>query len=160
MAYLIDGNNLLGHLFPGGMRDPENRLALVRKLKAFQRFTRTRVTIVFDGRPSREVEALSDGGDRFAVRFPAEGENADGAIMDLIDRRRDRRRLFVVSSDRELRAYAREAGAHPLPCREFETGLKRVLRERRAAREMDKPDPRSTPLELNLWLNVFGERKR
>ena len=57
MAYLIDGNNLLGHLFPGAHRDPDNRLKLVRRLIAFQRFTRSRVILVFDGPPSADVDS-------------------------------------------------------------------------------------------------------
>ncbi len=49
MAYLIDGNNLLGHVYAGFHRDPAHRSALVGKLQAFQRQTRTRVILVFDG---------------------------------------------------------------------------------------------------------------
>ena len=160
MAFIVDGNNFLGFSAAGGARDPENRRSLVRKLLAFQKFTGTRVFLVFDGRLTDDLIVMAAGEGKFRLIQPPLGENADGVILDLIDRQTDRRRLFVVSSDREIRTYAHDAGASPLTCREFEARLKRVLKERRAAKEMGKPAVRTSPLEVGLWLDVFGEKKR
>jgi len=160
MAYLVDGNNFLGFAFPGRHRDPENRMALVRKLVAFRKFTGSRVVLVFDGRVSDDLAALAGGEEKFRVIQPPEGDSADDVIRGLIDRQKDRRRLFVVSSDREIRSYAREAGARPLTCRDFAAELKGALKERRALKEMDKPEPRASAMELGLWLEVFGDKRR
>lgn len=160
MAYLIDGNNFLGFAFPGQHRDPENRMALVRKLLAFRKFTESRVVLVFDGRVSDDLAALASGEEKFRVIQPPEGASADDVIRDVIDRQKDRRRLFVVSSDREIRSYAREAGAQPLTCRDFAVALKGVLKERKLKREMDKPEPRASAMELGLWIDVFGDKRR
>ncbi|MBN1937988.1 MAG: NYN domain-containing protein [Candidatus Aminicenantes bacterium] len=157
MAYLIDGNNLLGHIYAGYHRDPAHRSTLVRKLQAFQRQTRTRVILVFDGtapegfpRPDKE---------KFSVLFPPPGESADSLIVDYIESRTDRRRLFVVSSDREIRAIAREAGATAVRCDEFYREMKKALRESREAREMDKDEGAASALEVTLWTEAFARKK-
>jgi predicted RNA-binding protein with PIN domain len=160
MAYLVDGNNFLGFAFPGRHRDPENRMALVRKLLAFRKFTGSRVVLVFDGRVSDDLAALAGGEEKFRVIQPPEGDSADDVIRGLIDHQKDRRRLFVVSSDREIRSYAREAGAQPLNCRDFAAELKGALKKRKALKEMDKPEPRASAMELGLWLDVFGDKRR
>ena len=160
MAYLVDGNNFLGFAHPGQHRDPENRMAQVRKLLAFRKFTGSRGSLVFDGRVSDDLAALAGGEEKFRVIQPPEGESADDVIRRLIDRQKDRRRLFVVSSDREIRSYAHKAGAQPLPCRDFAAMLKGALKERKTLKEMDKPEPRASAMELGLWLDVFGGKRR
>jgi predicted RNA-binding protein with PIN domain len=158
MAYLIDGNNLLGHIYAGFHRDPAHRAVLVRKLQTFQRQTRTRVILVFDGAAPADFPA--PGKEKFSILFPPAGESADALIVDYIERHRDRRNLFVVSSDREIRAIAREAGAESLRCDEFHRELKKILRESRTAREMDKIEETASALEIELWTEAFARKKR
>jgi predicted RNA-binding protein with PIN domain len=153
MAYLIDGNNLLGALFASELRDPAARGALVRALQAFQKQTRTRVILVFDGAPPADVPA--SGNEKFTVVFPAEGESADATIEDRIVRSSDPRHLFVVSSDREIRAFAKAHGATPLGCDIFHREMKKALRARREARSLEKRDEAATPLEVELWAKAF-----
>jgi predicted RNA-binding protein with PIN domain len=156
MAYLIDGNNLLGHLFPGHFRDPGRRADLIGMLQGFQRQTRARVVLVFDGAAPAGLPDF--GREKFAVVFPSEGEPADAAIFDHIERLRDRRHLVVVSTDREIRDFARASGATPRTAEEFHREMKRVLRERRAARELDKADESVSRLEVDLWTRAFTKR--
>jgi len=157
MAYVIDGNNFLGYAFPGQHRDPENRRALVRKLLAFVRFSRVRVVLVFDGPASDEIAEMTRGEARLRVQYAPEGGSADDAIFGLIERQKDRRHLAVVSTDREIRGFAKESGAGlVLTCREFEGRLKRTLGERKAFKEMEKPALNPSKLEVGLWLSVFG----
>ncbi len=158
MAYLIDGNNLLGHIYAGYHRDPANRSALVGKLRAFQQQTRTRVILVFDGPEPRDF--ADPGKDKFAVLFPPPGASADSLIVDYIERRPNRRNLFVVSSDREIRAIAREAGATSLRCEEFHREMKAALRDRREAREMDKNEKAASALDISLWTEAFARKKK
>lgn len=159
MAYLIDGHNVLGHLFPGAHHDPENRLKLVRRLIAFQRFTRARVILVFDGPPAADIEAMIGDAPRFAILNPDRGESADTVLEEFIASRKDTRRLFVVSTDRGVRAIARQHGAVSLAAREFVAELNGVLREHRNARELDKKEPGPTKLEVKMWSELFGEKK-
>jgi len=159
MAYLIDGNNLLGFSFPGEHRDPENKRALVRKLLAFQRQTRSKIILIFDGRPVEDMAELSASKDKFEINYPAEGETADSVIKEFLSRQTDTRKLFVVSSDRDIKTFAALKGARPLTSKEFSAELRTVLKERKNAREMEKHVERPTSLEVRLWEDVFREKK-
>ncbi|MBM3311692.1 MAG: hypothetical protein FJY80_09305 [Candidatus Aminicenantes bacterium] len=154
MAYLIDGNNFLGFWLGAGLRDPSARSSLVGRLEAFARQTRKRVVLVFDGPPGDDLPGPDS--EKFALVFPPEGETADALIKDRILRSSDRRHLAVVSSDREVRAFARAHGAASLPCDVFAKELKKALRERRDARSLEKRDEASSPLEVELWVKAFG----
>ena len=159
MAYLIDGNNLLGCLFPGWHRDPENKLKLVRRLIAFHRTKRSRVILVFDGAPVPDPDEMALPDERFSILHPERGGSADAIISEFLERGGDKRLLTVVSSDRGIRTAARLAGARSLTCREFALELNRTLRERRAERELDKKEAPPTALETRLWAQVFKDRK-
>ena len=157
MAYLIDGNNLLGTLFPGHHRDPENKRKLVRRLIAFQRSKRARLILVFDGAASADAEAMAADEERFAVVHPPPGESADTAIREIIDAMSDRRKLVVVSSDREIRSFARVQGASDRTAREFKIELNRTLKAWKSGKEMEKTEPGPTTLEVRLWSQIFKE---
>jgi predicted RNA-binding protein with PIN domain len=132
MGYLIDGNNVLGHLFPGEIRDPRSRYALVFRLLAFQKVRRARLDLVFDGPADGDLARVHSQGKKFFVHFAAPGQSADDVIKELIVRQTDLRRFFVE--------------------------LKRALRERRAAAEMEKKTTTLSPFEIGLWLDTFRKK--
>jgi predicted RNA-binding protein with PIN domain len=158
LAYLIDGNNFLGHIIPSAHRQPGDRRVLTGRLLIFQRVTRSRVVVVFDGPPDPALSEDNLGEGRLSVIFPPRGTTADEAILELTDRVKDRRRLFVVTSDRELRRAARSRGATVLGCAEFNAGLKEALKKSRRAREMTKPSVKPSPLEVRLWTDMFSKK--
>ena len=96
MAYLIDGNNLLGRLAAHELKDRSGRDGLVVRLLAFQRVTRARIHLVFDGR-SDEDRTVVPVNPKFMILYPEEGQSADDVIKDLVSRQTDRRRFFVQS---------------------------------------------------------------
>jgi predicted RNA-binding protein with PIN domain len=159
MAYLIDGNNLLGTLFPGHHRDPENKRKLVRRLIAFQRSTRSRIILVFDGAASADAEAMASSQDRFAIVHPPPGESADSAIREILDGLGDRSKMVVVSSDREIRSFVRLQGAADMSSRDFKAELSRTLRAWKNEKEMEKKEAGPTALEVRLWSQIFKENK-
>jgi len=159
MAYLIDGNNLLGHLAPGESRGPESRHGLMARLLTFQRLTRRRIILVFDGPPDDDLERLKLGR-KFEVLFPPPGAKADDVIQERLSLPFDRRAFFVVSSDRELGVQARSRGAAVMKCDEFARELKKVMKKARQERELAKNLEFPTPLETRLWLDLFrGDRR-
>jgi predicted RNA-binding protein with PIN domain len=158
MAYLVDGNNLLGTLFPGFHRDPENKLKLIRRLIAFQRTRRVRVILVFDGAAVPDPSGMALPGERFDIIYPPAGETADAVLHGILEGRRDLRHMVVVSSDREVRAFAGLRGAKVCSSREFAAELRRTLRERRAEQELEKEEERPSRLDVKLWSQVFKER--
>jgi uncharacterized protein len=157
MAYLIDGNNLLGRIAPDELRERSGRDGLVVKLLAFQRVTRTRIHLVFDGNPERDRTEVPVN-PKFTILYPGEGQSADDVIEDVIRRLTDRRRFFVVSSDRAVREFAKENGVTPVRSELFAKELKAALKERRKQKEMEKHVDSPSPLEVDLWDEVFKKK--
>jgi predicted RNA-binding protein with PIN domain len=157
MAYLIDGNNLLGRIAAHELRDRTGRDGLVVRLLAFQRVTRTRIYLVFDGRPEddRTVVPVNP---KFTILFPEPGGSADDVIHAMIEGQTDRRRFFVVSSDREVREFARSHGLTPITSDVFARELKQAIKEGKKRRELDKRTEPPTELEIDLWNDVFKSK--
>lgn len=158
MGYLIDGNNFLGHIFPNELRDRRSRYMLVSRLLVFQKVKRSRIELVFDGPPDQDLAEIHSRKKKFFVHFPSPGQKADDIIKELIARQTDFRQFFVVTSDRELRDFAQAKGAKTLSVKEFAFQLKKVLRERRAAAELEKKATTLSSFEIGLWLDKFGSK--
>lgn len=158
MAYLIDGNNLIGHTPSLNLRDPISKHRLVSKLRIFQKVKMTKVTLVFDGPPEPNLLDKKFQTKRFSIVYPSEDENADDVIKKIILKQSDRRRFFVVSSDREIKSFAKARGAKALSSKEFNKELVKVLKEYKKSLETTKKDTPLTALEINHWLEIFGTK--
>lgn len=158
MPYLIDGNNLLGFIAPSKFKDLRSKYDLVLKLRIFQRVKRTRVILVFDGYPNLDLPPEYYRGKKFLILFPPPDQNADQVIKETILKQTDLRRFFVVSSDREIKNFARIKGAKPLSCEDFSRQLGKVLKESKKTREEEKDVSSPSPLEVNQWLEIFKRK--
>jgi predicted RNA-binding protein with PIN domain len=120
MSWLVDGMNVVGSRPDGWWRD--RRAAMRRLVEALERFaeeTGDDVAVVFDGRPFE----LEEGG-RIEVGFAPGGRNAaDDAIAEWVGDDPDPGSLTVVTSDSELAARVRAAGAHVVPSGSFRNRL-------------------------------------
>ncbi len=157
MAYLIDGNNLMGQADPYYKFDPASRNRLVARLLLFQKITRSRVFLVFDGSPPLDEREIKFN-PKFTVLFPEPGQPADGLIEEILSRKNDRRYFLVVSSDRRLREIARTHGARSMSTIDFLKQLKQTLKDHRQERELQKQTDDSTPLEISLWNELFKRK--
>ncbi|HPB59169.1 MAG TPA: NYN domain-containing protein [Candidatus Saccharicenans sp.] len=157
MAYLIDGNNLMGQADPYFKYNISSRSQLIGRLLLFQKATRSRLFLVFDGRPPEE-DRLIKLNPKFTVLFPESGQSADELIEELLNLKKDRRYYQVVSSDRGVREIARQHGVKSMTCQEFLKELKKILKDSRANRELEKQTEDSTPLEISLWDELFGRK--
>lgn len=157
MAYLIDGNNLMGQADPYFKLDLNSRQRLISRLLLFQKKTRCRIYLVFDGRPPLE-EPVIRLNPKFTVLFPEPGQSADQLIAGLLAWKKDRRYFTVVSSDRGVQEVARSRGAKSLPSQEFLKELKQTLKAFKKERELEKEDEDSSPLEISLWDEIFSKR--
>lgn len=158
MAYLIDGNNLLGKVAPYELRSKDGRSFLAARLLAFQKVTRTRIHLVFDGgsEPDTTSERLSE---KVTVYFPGRGRSADDLILEMLAGLTDKRRFFLVSSDSRLREAARKAGVTSVRSEDFARELSSALKVRRRQKELEKHVKAPSPLELGLWEEFFRSRK-
>ena len=159
MAYLIDGNNLIGHLSPHELKDPASKHDLISKLLAFQHIKNTKIYLVFDGSPDPDIEEKFFFKDSFSIHFPQIGQNADSVIQDIISKQTDLRQFFVVSSDREIQHFARSARAKSINCRQFNKELRSALKEFKKKQELRKDMPFPSSLEVHHWMDIFKKNK-
>jgi predicted RNA-binding protein with PIN domain len=157
MAYLIDGNNLLGRIAPNELREKLGRDGLVVRLLAYQRVTRARIRLVFDG-PADQTPTDVPVNAKFTVHYPGEGQTADDLIREMIARQTDRRRFFVVSSDRAIRELARKRGLESVTSDVFARELKAAIKEGKKRRELEKRTEAPSALEVELWDEVFKSK--
>jgi predicted RNA-binding protein with PIN domain len=157
MAYLIDGNNLLGRIAPHELRERTGRDGLIVRLLAFQRVTRARIHLVFDGNPE-ESRTDVPVNDKFTIHFPGAGQSADDVIRDMIEAQADRRRFFLVTSDRALRELAKKRGIEALTSDTFARELKAAIKEGKKRRELEKRTEAPSSLEIDLWGEVFRSK--
>lgn len=158
MAYLIDGNNLLGKVAPYELRSKDGRRLLAARLLAFQKVTRTRIHLVFDGGSDLDTttERLNE---KVTVYFPGRGRSADDVILEMLTGLKDRRRFFLVTSDSRLREAARKVGVTSIKSEDFARELGSALKIRRRQKELEKHVRAPSPLELGLWEDFFRSRK-
>ena len=159
MPYLIDGNNLIGHIPDLDLGDSNSRFQLISRLVRVQKIHNTRVTVVFDGPPDDFLENRGSLQTPVSVFFPEAGQTADTVIEAIIQRQTDLRRFFVVSSDREIRAFARRQGAKSIDCGEFHREMKKAQKEYRDLAELEKQDEELSPLEVRQWGEIFKSIK-
>jgi predicted RNA-binding protein with PIN domain len=157
MAYLIDGNNLLGRIAPHELREKGGRDGLVVRLLAFQRVTRARIHLVFDGNPEPTPTDVPVN-PKFTIYFPGAGGSADDVIRGMIERQTDRRRFFVVSSDRAIRELAKKRGLEAVTSDAFARELKAAIKEGKKRRELEKRAEIPSSLEIDLWDEVFKSK--
>ncbi|HEV2800894.1 MAG TPA: NYN domain-containing protein [Pyrinomonadaceae bacterium] len=152
MAYLVDGNNVMGQRV-GWHRDRVRaRRELLEELARFALAKKVRVDVVFDGAPD---ENFADGSSYKGVRvyYAARGSNADERIKSLVEASRERRTLSVVTSDRALADYVRRCGAHVVRSGEFRRRMEESEAARASQAETDAPPIEET---TERWMRYFG----
>ena len=151
MAYIIDGNNVMGQT-PGWHRDkPKACRNLLEEVAAFARAGKTRITVVFDGAPS----AFIPDGSAFRgvkVLYADRGSDADSKIVRIVESSSDPRGLTVVTSDRRLAFIVHSRGATVLRSGEF----RRKMSDALLHAPTPKPDQDATGQSTDEWLRYFG----
>lgn len=152
MAYIVDGNNVMGQT-PGWHRDkPNARRRLVEQLSAFAYVKKARVTVVFDGEPDRLMpEASAHRGVK--IFYAEKGSDADTRIERIVESSPDPRGLTIVTSDRHLAFVVRSRGAAVIRSGEFRKQIEQAV--------ASKPSPEDGEQhevdDVNAWLRYFGE---
>ena len=153
MPYIIDGHNLIPRVPGLSLQDVEDELQLVNMLQEFCRVNRKKVEVYFDNAPPGSPGARTYGS--VVARFIRQGDTADNAIRKKLARLGgEARNWTVVSSDREVQAYARAAKAKVLTADMFagqllgssETGDDQELQEGGELSEEEVED----------WMKIFG----
>jgi hypothetical protein len=150
MPTLIDGHNLIPKL---GLRldSPEDELELLERLNRFCQISRkTGLEVYFDDAPFGRAGARRQG--LLTAHFV---QNADEAIRQKLKKLgRAARNWNVVTSDRQVQAEARSAGAAVHSSEEFAA---QVIETLRAGPPPGQGRHAMTEKELGEWLSLFGE---
>jgi predicted RNA-binding protein with PIN domain len=156
MPYLIDGSNLIGYIPTLELSDPKSKHRLAAQLSIFQATKKTKIILVFDGPPDPDLFGKNFQRKEFAILWPDLEESADTLIKQRIKKQTDLRHFYVVSSDREIKTFARVNRATVLDCEEFHKLLKTALKEYKESQAINKEDITLSPLEVDHWLEIFG----
>ncbi len=118
MPYLIDGHNLIGKQGKLGQSGCEEEL--INEVQKFCFRKNKKAAIVFDGR-SFSKEELGP----VHVHYSDPGYSADEVIKDIVHAEPNKQGLIVISSDNEIKDFARREGTQILSSEEFDNLLKR-----------------------------------
>ena len=137
------------------LEDPKARPKLIYIIRKFQENKKNNVTIVFDGMPENGVQR-EDISEKFCVRYPPAGSSADDEIKRILNGFSYFKDVIVVTSDRELRTYAKKKGAKIINSVEFYFQLKRISRIHGKKEETEKRiDAQLSDTEVEQWMKIF-----
>lgn len=155
MPFLIDGHNLIPKL---GLRldSMDDEMELVAILQEFSRLERKRqVEVYFDGAPAPQAGTRKLG--TLTAHFVPLGTTADDAIRKRLKRMgKSAKNWTVVSSDRQVQAEARSAGADVISSDAFARQLKKA----RESAPKATSDRQPSKQEVEDWLKLFTEGRK
>ena len=141
MPLILDGHNVLFAMVPGGERADLRaleaaRARLVEHLLRHHRVSGETVTVVFDSRQLRGGARLQESLPGVHLHTVHPPDTADDKIRRLVEASTAKRRLTVVTSDRELTRACAACGAAVVESKAFLRDL--GSEARRAARDDDE----------------------
>ena len=121
----------------------------------------SRVHLVFDGPPDPALLEFDEyHGRPLRIFYPPLGSTADDVIQRILDRHSDRRTLTVVSSDREIKDYAKNRGAKVQTCAQFKRTLQAVGRKYHELKAGEKEPVKLSALEITQWMDLFDSHDK
>jgi len=122
MHLIIDGYNVIRQSLELQLLDAREleagRTALLARLAAYREQSRHKVTVVFDGWLGGGLQESRERCQGMLVIYSRRGEKADEVIKRLLAA--ERQRAVVVTSDREIQAWAQQVGAAWISAGQFE----------------------------------------
>ncbi len=158
MPYIIDGNNLVGCFPDITLDDPEARSRLLFVVSKFQENKKNNIIIVFDGEPDEGMRKQM-ASSKFTIVYPEIGNSADNEIKEILSGFNYFKDVVVVTSDRELKTFAKKKGAKTINSIEFYFELKRFSHIYGKKEENQKRiDAELDETEVDQWMKIFNER--
>ncbi|MCK5056573.1 MAG: NYN domain-containing protein [Candidatus Aminicenantes bacterium] len=157
MPYIIDGNNLIGSSTDIALEDPGARKKILEIVRKYQQSKKRSVIIVFDGEPDGVLhkQPLNE---KLTVVYPRYGDSADDEIKRILNRYTYFKDVVLVTSDRELKSYARKKGARIINSTQFHYELKRYYRVQGIKESnQQRINARLSDSEIDQWLKIFED---
>ncbi len=156
MPYIIDGNNLIGCAPDFSLGDPEARAKMVAIIRKFQESRNTKVTVVFDGEPQGS-ERHNPINSKLTVVYPRYGLSADDEIKGMLENGQHAKEMVLVTTDRELKSFAKEKGVRTVNSIEFYFTLKKAfVSQGRKEETLKRVNTRVSKSEVEQWLKIFS----
>ncbi|MBN2347152.1 MAG: NYN domain-containing protein [Candidatus Aminicenantes bacterium] len=156
MPYIIDGNNLIGCAPEFSLGDPEARGKMITLVKRFQESKNTKVTLVFDGEP-QGGDARQPINSKLTVAYPRIGLSADDEIKRILEKYQHVKETVLVTTDRELKSFAKEKGVRTVNSIEFFYTLKKVsVSQGHKEETLKRVNARVSQSEVEQWLKIFN----
>lgn len=153
MPYLIDGHNLIPKVPGLSLQTADDEIALVERLQRYGQRAGKKMEVYFDNAPPGYSGRRKYGS--VSAIFVRAGETADDRIRRrLSGLGREAKNWSVVSSDREVQAAARAAGAQVIPSEEFAAWLAHPTPSTKTARDAEEL---LSPDEIAAWLKEFTD---
>jgi predicted RNA-binding protein with PIN domain len=157
MPYIIDGNNLIGCAPDFSLADPEARGKIVSIIKKFQESKNTKVTVVFDGAPQGS-ELRNPINSKMMVVFPRYGLSADDEIKGILENYQNFKEVILVTTDRELKSFAKEKGVRTINSIEFYYTLKKAsVSQGKKEETLKRVNTQVSKNEVEQWLKIFKQ---
>lgn len=157
MPYIIDGNNLIGSVPDIALEDPAARKKLVELVRKYQEYRKNAVIVVFDGEPD-DAFHRQPLNEKFTVVYPRYGDSADDEIKRILNKYTYFKDVIVVTSDRELKNFAKKKGARIINSIEFHFELKRNYRAQGIKENnLKRINTRLSDSEIDQWMKIFEE---
>lgn len=158
MPYIIDGNNLIGCAPEFSLSDPEARGKMVTIIKKFQESKNTKITVVFDGEPQGS-ELRNPINSKMTVVYPRYGLTADDEIKRILENYQNLKETVLVTTDRELKSFAKEKGAKTINSIEFYFILKKTfVLQGKKEETLKRVNTRVSQNEVEQWLKIFNNK--
>jgi len=155
MPTLIDGHNLI-HKLGIKLRNVDDEMQLIARLQEFCRAERKQVEVYFDGAPAGQIGKRKMG--LVTAHFVRLGSTADAAIRArLRTLGRAARNWTVVTSDRQVQADARRAGASVVTSEVF---AGQVVESMRVPALGSVQEAGMSDEEVEEWIRLFRENRR
>ncbi len=164
MHYIIDGHNLIGKMPDISLKDPNDEVKLVLRMKSWLAESKKRqVTLFFDGgSQGTPVNRLSSR--NLKVIFAPAEKTADALIIRYLQKLKNPRIYTLVTSDQEIIRAAKSLRITTLLSEEFIQRMGFIFKEtaekepkQKQTPEPEKPDkPQISDAEVQEWLELFG----
>ncbi|MFZ5448800.1 MAG: NYN domain-containing protein [Thermodesulfobacteriota bacterium] len=122
MHLIVDGYNVIRQSPQLQLLDAMDlqtgREALLELLVYYRSRSHHQITVVFDGWQHGDFKESRDRHQGILIIYSRRGERADEVIKRLLQQERER--VLVVTSDREIQAYAEQVKASWIPAGQFE----------------------------------------
>lgn len=129
----------------------QTRRDLLEELARFAQAKKVKVSVVFDGAPEANFPENSSF-QTIKIHYHERGSNADARIKSFVEASKERRTLFVVTSDQALADYIRRCGAKVISTREFRQRMLNLppQKKEKSTNQGVKQE------EMAEWLRYFG----